>query len=48
MEKRRIYIGTWEISWNRTTWRDWLPFTVVVVSLSLIAIGMGIHYAMMQ
>ena len=37
MERNKIYIGSYEFSWNQTTWKDWwFPITV----LTLLAGGM--------
>lgn len=42
--KRKMYIGSYVISWNKTTWIDWLPLTVVFGGLALFMIGMFIYY----
>jgi len=42
--RQRIMIGSYEVSWNKTTWKNWLPFTTVMVLLSLAFIGLGVYH----
>lgn len=48
MERYRIYVGNREISWNQTTWKDWLPVMIIAaffsVGLSLLLVLETIIY----
>jgi len=41
--RKKTRIGSYEIIWNNTTWRDWLPFTIAIVLLSSIVIGLILY-----
>ena len=44
-EEGRYYrrVAGYEISWNHTTWKDWLPMMIGVGLLSITVIGLGIY-----
>ena len=35
MKRIKRYIGSYEISFNHTTWRDWLPMIIASVSITV-------------
>lgn len=41
--KRKMIVGSYEISWNKLSWKDWAPFMVTVAVLSLVFIGFGLY-----
>jgi hypothetical protein len=45
--RRGILIGSWVISWNKTTWKDWLPLLIMLTSLSLFMLA-GLVYCIVK
>ena len=43
--RHKVYIGSYEGSWNETTWKDWLLCMIVLGLLALFMIGIPIYYS---